>query len=262
MAKSYTDIDQSRKLAEILPIESADQIWERIAIVGANLDVPEEMQYRHNGDISFVLSSRDGVPCWSLVALFNILPLKIEDVYSSYELKIDMVDKMPRYVLYGDCYHDSFPWDFEKEDLLDNVVESIVWLHNNNYLPKMKSYTDLEQSRKLAEFLPIESADMCYRIVAYNPNDTHEYQPYCFVSTLESDIPCWSLTALLEIMPKLYDEDDINDGGCQPVLCKAFDNNMWHVIYRSTMYGTDWYCDAIDAAFDMVCWLLKNKKIQ
>ena len=26
----------------------------------------------------------------------------------------------------------------------------------------MKSYTDIEQSKKLAEFLPLESADMCY----------------------------------------------------------------------------------------------------
>lgn len=96
---------------------------------------------------------------------------------------------------------------------------------------------------------------------AYNPNDTHVYQPYCFVRTLESDIPAWSLSALLGLMPKLYDEDDLNDGGCQPVLCKGFDNNMWHVVYRSTIYGTDWYCDPIDAAFDMVCWLLENKKI-
>lgn len=64
----------------------------------------------------------------------------------------------------------------------------------------MKNYTNIEQSKKLAEILPIESADMCYRIVAYNPNDTHEYQPYCFVKTLENDIPCWSLAALIELM--------------------------------------------------------------
>lgn len=66
----------------------------------------------------------------------------------------------------------------------------------------MKSFTSIEQSKTLANILPIESADMCYRIVAYNPNDTHVYQPYCFVGTLESDIPCWSLAALLEIIPK------------------------------------------------------------
>jgi hypothetical protein len=70
----------------------------------------------------------------------------------------------------------------------------------------MKAFTNLPQSKKLVEILPIESADMCYRIVAYNPNDTHVYQPYCFSSTLESDIPCWSLAALLDVLPdSIYD---------------------------------------------------------
>ena len=64
----------------------------------------------------------------------------------------------------------------------------------------MKAFTDIEQSKNLAKILPPDSADMCYRIVAYNPNDTHVYQPYCFVRTLESDIPCWSLAALLDII--------------------------------------------------------------
>jgi hypothetical protein len=70
----------------------------------------------------------------------------------------------------------------------------------------MKSYTDIKQSKRLVEFLPLESADMCYRIVAYNPNDTHVYQPYCFCGTLESDIPCWSLAALIEVLP-----DEVGD---------------------------------------------------
>lgn len=37
----------------------------------------------------------------------------------------------------------------------------------------MKAFTDLEQSKKLAEILPRESADMCYRLVAYNPDNTY-----------------------------------------------------------------------------------------
>ena len=95
----------------------------------------------------------------------------------------------------------------------------------------MKSYTDLEQSKKLAEILPFESADMCYRIVAYNPNDTHVYQPYCFSSTLESDIPCWSLAALLDAIPKCIGDYnifrmDIND----------IDTSMW---YDEIGYGVN-----------------------
>ena len=96
----------------------------------------------------------------------------------------------------------------------------------------IKSYTDIEQSRKLAEILPIESADMCYRIVAYNPNDTHEYQPYCFVGTLESDIPCLSLAALLNALPISIDEGqhclaliNSNPNGNIEWLCCYEDNN-------------------------------------
>lgn len=71
--KPYTDLEQSKKLAEILPFESADQTWERIAIAGANLDVPEEMQYIHKGDIPFIRSKNIGAPCWSLAALLEII---------------------------------------------------------------------------------------------------------------------------------------------------------------------------------------------
>lgn len=126
-----------------------------------------------------------------------------------------------------------------------------------------KICTSIEQSKKLIELgINVNTADMCYRIVAYNPNDTHVYQPYCFVGTLESDIPAWSLSALLELMPKLYEfEDDLDDGGCQPNLCKGWDNNLWHVVYRYSIYNTEWYDDPIDAAFEMVCWLKENKKI-
>lgn len=90
----------------------------------------------------------------------------------------------------------------------------------------MKSFTSIEQSKKLAKILPIESADMCYRIVAYNPNDTHVYQPYCFSGTLESDIPCWSLAALLDIFPKgKYKDIDLCCGG-----------------YEGDKYVSEWFC--------------------
>ena len=72
--KSHTDLSQSKTLSKILPLESADQTWERIAIAGANLDVPEELQYRHNGDMLFQYYSGIGTPCWSLAAMLNILP--------------------------------------------------------------------------------------------------------------------------------------------------------------------------------------------
>lgn len=128
----------------------------------------------------------------------------------------------------------------------------------------MKSYTDLEQSKKLVEILPIESADMFW----YRDAVTKEVNPrimnYIQVPELQSMYysPCWSLAALLALMPKLYEfENDPDDGGCQPNLCKGWDNNQWHIVYRYSIYYTEWYDEPIDAAFEMVCWLKENGKI-
>ena len=62
----------------------------------------------------------------------------------------------------------------------------------------MKSYTDLSQSKKLAEILPIETADMRY--VPFG--DTHPWVWNEEVKLLEKDsVPCWSLAALLNVIP-------------------------------------------------------------
>ena len=75
----------------------------------------------------------------------------------------------------------------------------------------IRSYTTVEQSRKLADRLPLESADMSYLseesivpkvnyngIVFFN---SEEEKP----STL---IPCWSLAALLGVLPYPYIEQN------------------------------------------------------
>lgn len=73
-------------------------------------------------------------------------------------------------------------------------------------------------------------------------------------------IPCWSLGALLELMPEIFEDD--NDGGCNPTLSKGYDTDMWHCLYRSSTYITDWYKSPTDAAFEMVVWLLENGYIK
>lgn len=104
----------------------------------------------------------------------------------------------------------------------------------------MKSYTSIEQSKKLAEILPIESADMCYRIVAYNPNDTHVYQPYCFSGTLESDIPCWSLAALFSMLPK------------SARLERGSATELYGVSLPVELEASDWYINPVDACYEMI----------
>ena len=73
----------------------------------------------------------------------------------------------------------------------------------------MKSYTDLEQSRKLAEFLLLESADMCYKCIEDDPYDIvckpySEWKKEYKGLLIRGDanvIPCWSLAALLDVLP-------------------------------------------------------------
>lgn len=61
----------------------------------------------------------------------------------------------------------------------------------------IKSFTDLEQSKKLVKILPLESADMWYingegkPFGGYWNEESHDYD----------DIPCWSLAALLSVLP-------------------------------------------------------------
>ena len=107
----------------------------------------------------------------------------------------------------------------------------------------IKSYTDLEQSKKLAEILALESADYHY----ITQGETAYVYPY----TLSSDaieqyknikyIPCWSLTALLNILdfPALTQEDE----------------NEWEVCVRD--YNNDEYIEIkatspVDAAFETI----------
>lgn len=66
----------------------------------------------------------------------------------------------------------------------------------------IKSYTDIEQSKKLAEILPIESADMSYCAIHNIGQETHHCNIPIFVHATNTDIPCWSLAALLNVVRK------------------------------------------------------------
>ena len=65
----------------------------------------------------------------------------------------------------------------------------------------MKAYTDLEQSKKLAEILPVDSADAFYDMaepekrqvpIIGSPDDYYDMKDWT--------TPCWSLAALIELM--------------------------------------------------------------
>lgn len=76
--KAFTDLDQSKKLANILPLklESADMTWRRVTnnITG---EIIWKQTVGLDGAIKDNLFSfRNGYvyPCWSLAALISVLP--------------------------------------------------------------------------------------------------------------------------------------------------------------------------------------------
>ena len=70
----------------------------------------------------------------------------------------------------------------------------------------MKAYTDIEQSKKLAEILPLESADMYWD---YNVQK-HEYYPMVMDDQFDDTcVRAWSLVALLGVLghPRCFQGD-------------------------------------------------------
>lgn len=104
----------------------------------------------------------------------------------------------------------------------------------------MKSYTDLEQSKKLAEILPLESADMHYVLT---DSDQETYSPGLgkYYGVLPS-IPCWSLAALFDILPDdtniIKDKSDTENEkymctvGVKGDIISTFGNNPVDVCYK------------------------------
>ena len=70
--KSYTDVEQSRKLAEILPLESADMKW---YFWKSEIDAPKLPTFGYSKDAAENYKSTEAVylPCWSLTALMNFI---------------------------------------------------------------------------------------------------------------------------------------------------------------------------------------------
>jgi hypothetical protein len=71
--KSYTDLEQSKKLIEILPLESADMKW---YFWKSEIDAPKLPTFGYSKDAAENYKSTEAVylPCWSLAALLSVLP--------------------------------------------------------------------------------------------------------------------------------------------------------------------------------------------
>jgi hypothetical protein len=75
----------------------------------------------------------------------------------------------------------------------------------------MKSYTNIEQSKKLTEILPLDSTDFCYIKTGVTRDNwmgipEYQFKPMPHKDYSGESIGCWSLAALLSVIPsRLFD---------------------------------------------------------
>jgi len=127
----------------------------------------------------------------------------------------------------------------------------------------IKSYTDLDQSKKLAEILPLESADAFYPWRELMKDYDSIYVPEkMLVSDLEEDdISAWSLAALSAfILPSIADDD----GNNYKFYLSKDGLGRWTAYYKgndASIHICEESHNMIDVIFEMVCWLKAEKYI-
>lgn len=117
----------------------------------------------------------------------------------------------------------------------------------------MKSYADIDQARKLAEILPLESADMCYIKGKAHLGFLYEEYKECGDTVLQEYEPCWSLASLLDI---LKDNIKIEKTGLD-----QSDMFTYSIIGDGYDYKTYEHKELIDACYEMIVKLHRLNKL-
>ena len=142
-----------------------------------------------------------------------------------------------------------------------------------------KAYTDLEQSKKLAEILPVESADMHYHFdfdfdeLESIPTITEEDDHFVL---FPKDVRCWSLAALINLLPSEFTEKGKYSKTTYLIRIRKYalteDVDLYQIAYGNykfyedgnsswkDMINTGEKENLIDAVFQMICWLKGMKK--
>lgn len=130
--KAYTDLSQSKKLAKVLPLESADMCFN----ISQRHNMPPLMTPYSKFNEFFNMETPDFlIPCWSLAALLEVLDdIIVDDEGNEYSLTISKEEGM--YYIY---YHDRWGEvdDIETDcycDLVDACYEMIIKLYEQKLL--------------------------------------------------------------------------------------------------------------------------------
>ena len=126
----------------------------------------------------------------------------------------------------------------------------------------MKSYTNLEQSRKLAEILPLESADMDY-VPIVNLDGEYSIIVNVWGNEHEDDwIPAWSLSALLDLLPNNEHIETTISRGSWEIDTVEYLPNTWWCEYEDNKNQTEFNISAdnpVDACYEMILKLNELK---
>jgi len=128
--KAYTDIEQSKKLAEILPLESADMA----RCGGENVIMTDYISAKKKFSVCGELTI---TPCWSQAALYDRLPVVIGNLLEKNALRL-RIDKGETDF---NVWYDNLDTGSVEEGLdvvesnpVDAYFEMIIRLKENNKL--------------------------------------------------------------------------------------------------------------------------------
>ena len=129
MSKISTDIDQSKRLAEILPIESADMCYiKHSSSYNPNWEFNEDFPPMILGDVPINKMTVEVLPCWSLTALLDVLPIKLQIVLAINDFQSD---KKGKYAI-GSADNDEY--DCYADNPIDACCDMIIKLKELNLL--------------------------------------------------------------------------------------------------------------------------------
>lgn len=139
--KSYTDIEQSRKLAEILPLESADGFWEYHDKWYSEGDEWEGYEDYPRAEPYFEYTRKENewkedksdIPCWSIAVLLGVLPRFI-DFATHYTFLLIYPTQNLGWVVEYSNHNDFVDFSFDSKNLIDACVDMIEKLHELNLL--------------------------------------------------------------------------------------------------------------------------------